>query len=40
VKRCWQSLNLEEARVQLSSLGSAAEVVNNILDIKEEERER
>jgi hypothetical protein len=38
VKRCWQTLNLEEARIQLSSLGSAPQVVNNILDRKEEER--
>jgi hypothetical protein len=38
VKHCWQTLNLEEARIQLSSLGSVPQVVNNILDRKEEER--
>jgi hypothetical protein len=38
VKRYWQTLNLEEAHIQLSSLGSAPQVVNNILDRKEEDK--
>jgi ribonuclease HI len=38
VKRCWRSLNLEDARLQLSSLSLAAEVVSTILNKKEEEK--
>lgn len=36
VKRCWQSLNLEDVRLQLLSLHSAREVVERILQLNRE----
>lgn len=38
VKKCCQGLNLEHVRIRLLSLGSAREVVDHILKMKEEER--
>lgn len=34
VKQCWRQLNLEEVRVNLLTLGSAMEVVQNILSLQ------
>jgi hypothetical protein len=38
VKRCWQTMNLEEVRLQLVALKSAKEVVHHVLQMGESER--
>jgi hypothetical protein len=38
VKKCWQELQMEAIRIQLLSLKSAREVVQHILQMKQDER--